>query len=339
MFSYEFMNLETNNFDFVITMHGKVEEIDTNDIYNEVFDRLHNAGYYDVTIAVYTENDYIEMPFHVKGEFKKSIINEINEVVEYFNILNDKILGLHDDATATEDTKNQEINVENLSIADYKAMMDAWARDMRDKFVKEANLSKDEIGEQIDSATKSFVSNMGILAQKVLYITGCKLYANEIYMFCKECREENGTEGIFKCARKLRAYFADISEKYKIRGQQKDIKKAMQLKALFGDDQEQGVFGSIVSGFYWLYYKVKNYFKNVIQIHVDDNSIIGKIIEGVGLIANLIATGVKIIFTIVGHVISFVATVVTKVAVALYDAVKGILQKIKDAVEAFKNNN
>ena len=212
--------------------------------------------------------------------------------------------------------------------------MDAWAKDMRDKFAKEANLSKEEIGEQIDDATKSFVSNIGILSQKILYISGSKIYSDKIYDFCEECRQKD----IFSCARELRKFFSNCCEVHKTRGTQKDLRVAMQLKEIFGDEQEQGIFGSIASGFYWIYYKIKNYFKNVIQVNIDDNSIIGKIIEGVGLITNLVITGVKIVFTVVGHIASFIITVATKAVVALYDAVKGILQKIKDAVKAFKNN-
>ena len=331
LFNFETKELENGFSIITITMNTQIEcFINLDDFYDEISETIYKYyNDFECNTCALLNGDF--RTFYTVPGFNDDAIKDIEEVINYFNVLNDKIVGLEE--PLEEKQEDEELDVEKLELKDYKSMMDAWARNMRDKFAKEANLSKEEISEQIDESTKSFVSNIGILAQKVLYITGSKLYAHRVKIFCNECREK----GIFESARSLRKYFSDLAEGYKTRGQQEGIKTAMQLKELFGDEQEQGVFGSIISGFYWIYYKVKNYFKNVIQVNVDDNSIIGKIIEGVGLITNLILTGVKIIFTIVGHVASFVVAVVTKAAVALYDAVKGILQKIKNAVMAFKN--
>lgn len=337
LFNLKRVELEDDFSVLMIELNTQTEcMINTDDFFDEISETIcRTFSGFSLNVGE-LENGNIGVFYAIPNVFYDAIAKDVEEVIEYFNMLNNKIVGLEEPEPGTEQEETgEEVDVENLTLDDYKSMMDAWARDMRDKFVKEANLSKEEIAEQIDDSTKSFVSNMGILAQKLLYISGSKIYADKIYDFCDECR----TKGLSESARTLRKFFHDASEVHKERGTQKDLRVAMQLKQIFGDDQEQGIFGAIVSGFYWLYYKVKNYFKNVIQVNVDDNSIIGKIIEGVGLITTLVITGVKIVFTIVGHIISFVATIMTKAIVKLYDAVKNILQKIKDAVRNFKNKN
>ncbi len=340
LFKFKTMQLEDGFGLLTITMDAQVKclAISIDDFFDEISETI-NKRYKDFSCnTCVLLNGNFRTFYTVPEAFDDATINDVAEIIDYFNVLNDKIVGLEELGTE-EEQEDTEIDVEKLSLGDYKSMMDAWAKNMRDKLAREAHLSKEEIGEQIDESTKSFVANMGILAQKVLEITGLKIYANDIQLFCIECEKQKGIEGVFECARSLREQFIKLSERYKARGQQDDIKKAMQLKELFGEEQEQGIFGSIISGFYWIYYKIKNYFKNVIQVNINDNSIIGKIINGVGLITNLIMTGAKIIFSIIGHVVSFVATVVTKAVVTLYNAVKGILEKIKNAVKAFRDKN
>lgn len=339
LFKLKRIELEVDNFSVLMIEQNTQTEclISTADFIDEISEviRRHFKGFSSNVGEL--ENDNIGIFYTIPNVFYDDIAKDVEEIIEYFNVLNDKIVGLEEPDTedAGDQESQEELDIENLTLDDFKAMMDSWAKDMRNKFAKEANLSKEEINAQIDESTKSFVSNMGILAQKILYISGSKIYADKIYDFCNECR----TKGISESARTLRRFFSECSKVHKERGTQKDIRVAMQLKEIFGDEQEQGIFGAIVSGFYWLFYKVKNYFKNVIQINVDDSSIIGKIIEGVGLITNLVITGVKIIFTVIGHVVSFIATIVTKAIIKLYDAVKNILHKIKEAAKAFRDKN
>ena len=182
--------------------------INTDDFFNEISEAIYKK-YRDFTYNVSKlEDGNIGAFYTVPSNLCDAIVEDVSEIIDYFNVLNDKIAGLEE--TETQEKKEEEtmsLDVEKLNLSDYKNMMDAWSKEMRDKFVKEANLSKEEISEQIDESTKSFVSNIGILAQKVLYITGSKLYSHRVKIFCNECREK----GIFESARSLRKYFYRLS--------------------------------------------------------------------------------------------------------------------------------
>jgi hypothetical protein len=345
LFKFETMELEDGFSILTITMDAQTKcMINTDDFFDEMSETI-GKKYKDFCRTCNPSSTF----YTIHGVFD-SIIKDIEEVINYFNVLNDKIVSLDNEMETKEEEdmatinnnetvveNNMEVvNMENLTIKDYTNMVDAMAKEMKEKVVKEANLSKEEINEQIDEEVKSFVADMGILGKKVLQITGIPVYANRIGVFCDKCREKNGIEGIFDCARELRKEFLELIEDYKKTGKEDNFKKAIELEKLFGDDQKQGAFGVLMRVFFYIYYRIKNFFKNTIQVNIDDNSIFGKIIEGASLITGLIVTGVKIVFSVIGHIASFVITTVTKTVVKLYDAIKGVIDKIKNSVKEHK---
>lgn len=348
LINYETMELEDGFSILTITMDEQTKcMINTDDFFDEMSETI-GKKYKDFCRTCNPCSTF----YTIHGVFD-DIIKDIEEVINYFNVLNDKIVCL-DNKVETEEEKamtNETINnatingsneevkdMDKLTIEDYANMVDAMAKDMKEKVAKEANKSKEEINEQIDEEVKSFVADMGILGKKVLQITGLPVYANRIGVFCDNCRKEKGIEGVFNCARELRKEFMELIEDYKKTGKEENFKKAIELEKLFGDDQKQGAFGVLMRAFFWIYYRIKNFFKNTIQVNIDDNSIFGKIIEGASLITGLIVTGVQIVFSVVGHIASFVITTVTKAVVKLYDAIKCVIDKIKNTAKEYKTS-
>ena len=281
--------------------------------------------------------------WNVTVDMVESYVNKVSETINTTEEKEESVMRTENN-TATSNY-NETTNKEEVAmgtVKEVKENVSAAVEEMMDKFAQakeniklNAGETKEEFIEKTDDSLNVMKGALGTVLNVLDTVLGYSMIKNSILSIM-----EAGTDGksskkdLFKMAKKCREEIEFEIEELLEFGDEEDFKKAVQLKALIGEDGEvysrsKNIFEAFVSGCIWIAKKVTRKLRKWFQVD-EEKSVIGAICRSIAGFVGVLKAGVQIVWNAVKFAASFIISGAILIIDAIVHAVKSIVSKFKD---------
>lgn len=303
------------------------------------------------------------IPYHVASKYPEfifaielciedclDIVQEITDEDSYKLAIKNLITIINDDEQEMEDSimkettkTNETINTTNLNNEEEVTMGEAVSNvmavaveEMMGKFTEAKENVKVNVGETAEEfieKTDDSVDVMKAALTNVLNtldgVLGYSILKDSILEIMEAGSNGKTSKDLFRMARKCRELLEEEIENLEYWGDADSLGKAIQLKALVGDERGKSIFEAFASGCVWIAKKVSRKLRKWFKID-DEKSVMGAICKSISGFTKAIRAGIKIVWNTTKFAVSFIVAGVVKVGDFIYRTFKSLFTKIKD---------
>lgn len=262
----------------------------------------------------------------------------ISEIVAIINNdveeMEESTMKTNTNATVNTTTNNKE---EKTMVGTVKGNLEAATQEMmaklemaKENIKVQAGETAEEYVERVDDSLNVVKGAFGDVLSVLDTGLGYTALKNDILAVIEAGQTGDSKHNLFSMARECREITDKYIKKVMLLG---NPDKAEKLKELFEGTKGESIFTKFFSTLYWMGKKVARKLRKWFQVD-EEKSVIGAICRSLAGFAGVLRAGVKLIWNTAKFAVSFVAAGVIAIADIIVNAIKFVVNKIKDWANA-----